>query len=95
MCIYVNKYCRQDSSSAGGGGAVSGNSAESRVLATMLTEMDGIDVGAKDLIGDANGDTAMCGVIVIAATNRIDAIDAALLRKVQHRAVRATCSWSY
>jgi SpoVK/Ycf46/Vps4 family AAA+-type ATPase len=43
---------------------------ESRVLATFLTEMDGVD---------ANG---AGGVIVIGTTNRIDNIDAALLRKV-------------
>lgn len=43
---------------------------ESRVLATFLTEMDGVD---------ANGSS---GVIVIGTTNRIDNIDAALLRKV-------------
>jgi SpoVK/Ycf46/Vps4 family AAA+-type ATPase len=41
---------------------------EGRVLASLLTEMDGID---------GNGD----GVFVIAATNRVDHIDAALLRK--------------
>jgi len=42
--------------------------AESRVLATFLTEMDGID-------GKGNG------VIVIGATNRLDSIDAAMIRK--------------
>ena len=49
---------------SGGGGA----SVESRVLATLLTEMDG--VGGSD-----------SGVIVLAATNRVESIDAALLRK--------------
>ena len=73
-------YPRQDSSSSDGSSA--GNSAESRVLATMLTEMDGIDVGAKDGPSSSSSSSTACGVIVIAATNRIDAIDAALLRKV-------------
>ena len=45
-----------------------GSNVEARVMATLLTEMDGID-------GNDNG------VIVIGATNRIDCIDAALLRK--------------
>ena len=45
------------------------NSVESRVLSTLLNEMDGISV---------NMDTE---VIVFAATNRIDCIDKALLRK--------------
>jgi SpoVK/Ycf46/Vps4 family AAA+-type ATPase len=40
---------------------------EARVLATLLVEMDGISSGGS--------------VIVMAATNRIDCIDAALLRK--------------
>jgi SpoVK/Ycf46/Vps4 family AAA+-type ATPase len=53
----------------GGGG---GTGTESRVLASMLNEMDG--VSSKD---GAGGD----GVIVLAASNRVDAIDAALLRK--------------
>jgi SpoVK/Ycf46/Vps4 family AAA+-type ATPase len=44
-------------------------SVESRVLATLLSEMDGI--------GGTSG-----GVIVLATTNRLDAIDKALLRKV-------------
>ena len=55
-------------------GSSNGASAESRVLATLLTEMDGINA----VHGDAAG-----GVIVIGATNRLDFIDAALLRKVR------------
>ena len=51
---------RQDSSN--------GNNVESRVLSTILNEMDGIDGGSE-------------GVFVIGATNRIDSIDSALLRK--------------
>lgn len=50
-----------------GSGGESG-SVESRVLATLLTEMDGVSGGSD-------------GVIVIGATNRLDSIDAALLRK--------------
>jgi SpoVK/Ycf46/Vps4 family AAA+-type ATPase len=42
---------------------------EARVLATLLVEMDGISSGGRE------------SVIVMAATNRIDCIDAALLRK--------------
>lgn len=45
-----------------------GSPAETRVLATMLNEMDGIGGGCN-------------GVIVMGATNRVDSIDAALLRK--------------
>lgn len=44
-------------------------SVEARVLATLLVEMDGISSGGRE------------SVIVMAATNRIDCIDAALLRK--------------
>ena len=46
----------------------SNSDVESRVLATFLTEMDGID-------GKGNG------VIVIGATNRLESIDAAMIRK--------------
>jgi SpoVK/Ycf46/Vps4 family AAA+-type ATPase len=47
-------------------------SVEARVLATLLTEMDGIS-SKRDGIEES--------VIVMAATNRVDCIDAALLRK--------------
>ena len=53
-------------SSGGGGG---GAQVENRVLASLLAEMDGVQ-GACDQ------------VFVLAATNRLDAIDAALCRKV-------------
>jgi SpoVK/Ycf46/Vps4 family AAA+-type ATPase len=46
----------------------SSNNVESHVLSTLLNEMDGIDGGRN-------------GVFVIAATNQIDFIDNALLRK--------------
>lgn len=52
-------------SGVGGNGSI-----ESRVLATLLNELDGI-----------TGSAGASGIIVIAATNRIAAIDAALLRK--------------
>ncbi|KAJ2237770.1 hypothetical protein H4R99_000701 [Coemansia sp. RSA 1722] len=45
----------------------SGDSVQERVLSTMLNEMDGVD-GTQD------------GVLVVGATNRIDLVDAALLR---------------
>ena len=52
-------------------GDAGGTGAESRVLATLLTEMDGL--------GSHSGEQ---GVFVLAATNRVDCIDQALLRKV-------------
>lgn len=48
------------------------SSVEARVLATFLNEMDGVTANAN----------ATNGVIVMGATNRIDCIDAALIRKV-------------
>lgn len=51
----------------------SSSSVESRILSTFLNEMDGVSTNA-----------GMNGVIVIGATNRIDCIDAALLRKVKN-----------
>jgi transitional endoplasmic reticulum ATPase len=59
-----------------GGGSSSG--VEGRVLATLLTEMDGIQ-GDDDRGG---GQSNSGGVIVLGATNRLDFIDAALIRKV-------------
>lgn len=49
----------------------SSSSVELRVLSTFLNEMDGI----------AHASAAAAGVVVMAATNRLDCIDAALLRK--------------
>jgi SpoVK/Ycf46/Vps4 family AAA+-type ATPase len=51
-----------------GGGR--GGGAESRVLATFLNEMDGVDIG----------DSSRVRVTVLAATNRLAAVDVALLR---------------
>ncbi|KAF9102953.1 hypothetical protein BGX27_010801 [Mortierella sp. AM989] len=52
--------------SAGGGGEGGGDSVQERVLSTMLNEMDGVENAA--------------GVLIVAATNRVDLIDKALLR---------------
>ncbi|KAF9305374.1 hypothetical protein BGZ74_010422 [Mortierella antarctica] len=51
--------------SAGGSGS-GGDSVQERVLSTMLNEMDGVENAA--------------GVLIVAATNRVDLIDKALLR---------------
>jgi SpoVK/Ycf46/Vps4 family AAA+-type ATPase len=56
-------------------GSSSSNSAESRVLATMLTAIVGIDAQSAAKSGNS--------VFILAATNRLNAIDDALLRKVQ------------
>ncbi|KAF9353075.1 hypothetical protein BGX26_009135 [Mortierella sp. AD094] len=52
--------------SAGGGGESGGDNVQERVLSTMLNEMDGVENAA--------------GVLIVAATNRVDLIDKALLR---------------
>ena len=62
--------------SGSGGGSDSTSSVEARVLATLLTEMDGI--GGSD--GSGSGSSSG-GVMVMAATNRLGAVDPALLRK--------------
>ena len=51
---------------SGGGYGVEGSGSSDRMLSQLLTEMDGIQ--------------ELQGVVVIAATNRVDMIDAALLR---------------
>jgi SpoVK/Ycf46/Vps4 family AAA+-type ATPase len=56
----------EGSSSGGGADGEGGVSASARLLATFLTEMDGLE--------------AARGVLVLAATNRPGAVDAALLR---------------
>ena len=57
-----------------------GVSVEARVLATLLTEMDGISSGGSGSGGDEVA-ADVDHVIVMGATNRLDCIDAALLRK--------------
>ncbi|KAG0302503.1 hypothetical protein BGZ98_007441 [Dissophora globulifera] len=52
--------------SAGGDGGGGGDSVQERVLSTMLNEMDGVENAQ--------------GVLIVAATNRVDLIDKALLR---------------
>lgn len=52
--------------SSGGAGPSQKDVVQERILSTLLNEMDGIE--------------PLHGVVVVAATNRIDAIDAALLR---------------
>ena len=55
-----------ESGGDGGGGATAGG-VQARVLSTLLNEMDGVH---------AAGD-----LLVLAATNRVDMVDAALLRR--------------
>jgi transitional endoplasmic reticulum ATPase len=66
-----------------GGGSTSAT-VEGRVLATLLTEMDGIQSSNDSEFSSAGGKSqnSSGGVIVLGATNRLDFIDAALLRKV-------------
>lgn len=67
----------------GAGGGSGSSSVEARVLATLLTEMDGIgyseDATSSNFVG--GNSSSASGVAVMAATNRLGAIDAALLRK--------------
>jgi len=58
------------------GSSSAASQSETRVLATLLTEMDGISSPAC-----TNESTGGAAVIVLAASNRLDCIDAALLRK--------------
>lgn len=64
----------------GGGGA---GSVHARVLSTLLNEMDGVASGGGGGDGtsaSSSSPTGGGGVLVLAATNRRDALDAALLR---------------
>lgn len=65
----------------GGGGDGSGGAGgvHMRVLSTLLNEMDGVATTSSSS-GSSNNATGGGGVLVLAATNRKDAIDAALLR---------------
>ena len=73
-------------------------SVESRVLATLLTEMDGV----LHTPGYASADVVTSGrhcsyddvVYVFATTNRLESIDAALLRKVCHALTHYTLTLS-
>merc|ERR1719269_222430 len=62
----IDAIGRQRAGGAGGGMGGGGNDEREQTLNQILTEMDGFDGNA--------------GVIVIAATNRADVLDAALLR---------------
>ncbi|KAF9429990.1 hypothetical protein BGZ94_008721 [Podila epigama] len=57
---------RNFSAGGSGSGGGGGDSVQERVLSTMLNEMDGVENAA--------------GVLIVAATNRVDLIDKALLR---------------
>uniref|UniRef100_K3XBC1 AAA+ ATPase domain-containing protein n=1 Tax=Globisporangium ultimum (strain ATCC 200006 / CBS 805.95 / DAOM BR144) TaxID=431595 RepID=K3XBC1_GLOUD len=59
-----------------GGGDSGGDSVYARILSTFLNEMDG--VGATTNSKSASSSSGE--ILVIAATNRIDALDAALIR---------------
>ena len=62
----IDAIGRQRAGSGGGGGGGGGNDEREQTLNQILTEMDGFEGNS--------------GVIVIAATNRADVLDAALLR---------------
>ncbi|KAG0279451.1 hypothetical protein BGZ95_001154 [Linnemannia exigua] len=57
---------KRNFSAGGSGGDGGGDSVQERVLSTMLNEMDGVENAT--------------GVLIVAATNRVDLIDKALLR---------------
>ncbi|KAF9926428.1 hypothetical protein FBU30_003993 [Linnemannia zychae] len=57
---------KRNFSAGGSGGDSGGDSVQERVLSTMLNEMDGVENAT--------------GVLIVAATNRVDLIDKALLR---------------
>ena len=79
--LVTNRDAASGSSSSG-----DSNSAESRVLATLLTEMDGIlnnNPISNNTNNNNNSDDSDDDIVYIfATTNRLDSIDVALLRKV-------------
>lgn len=71
----------------GGSGSGSGSrsaSAESRVLATLLNEMDGVSENKADSSSSSGNSSSGQLVYVLATTNRLGSIDKALLRKVRN-----------
>ena len=79
-----------DTGSSGTGGSSGASSVESRVLATLLTEMDGVlhtpGSASAALTADSHCEEYNDLVYVFATTNRLESIDAALLRKVSNEA---------
>ena len=77
-----NRGAAKDASSASSGGADAntGNDVAARVLSAFLVEMDGLEVGGGG--GDDGDDERRDGdgVLVVATTNRPNALDAALTR---------------
>ena len=75
-----NRGAAKDASSGGGADENTGNDVAARVLSAFLVEMDGLEVGGGD--GDDGDDERRDGdgVLVVATTNRPNALDAALTR---------------
>lgn len=76
---------RGDGGDGGGDGSGGAGSVHARVLSTLLNEMDGVastsaSSGGGTAVAGAAAGAAGGGVLVLAATNRRDALDAALLR---------------
>ena len=75
-----NRGAAKDASSGGGADENTGNDVAARVLSAFLVEMDGLEVGGGG--GDDGDDERRDGdgVLVVATTNRPNALDAALTR---------------
>jgi hypothetical protein len=69
---------RSDASGAGGGGGGGGSEVEQRVVATLLTILDGFS--AEESSANSRDDGKEDRVVVVATTNRPNAIDPALRR---------------